>query len=855
MKFSRSPRRFHRLAGRTSVLATAEICEARCLLTNYSLGALTADVERSGSIGTRFNQTSDNYSFTLNEDRYITFDVSITSHSSSLTSLSFRYQHQAIGAENGGFSIPVSAGNESMTFILPAGQYSASITGGNYNQGRSATYDFGITLGAVVDDPDPECVDDSHDSIGSAGAPRYLDADDPYSLSDSVCGVDPIDYFQFRSRANGRLQVDLTDLTANANVFIENAFGTVLASSSPADTSSKQVNLDGVENGDALYIRVERVGEVSTDYNLTVELIESTPPGQPDLVGSYLSIPTGSYGPGDSFDITYRVRNAGSASVGSFAVRFYLSRDALINPNDFFEFNLGEVTHPGIASGTTAGTRTLRVTLPPASNAIYNDNTVYYIGMVLDPYVLIDESNELNNANVGNSTDRSTVSIPSVSPQSGPRTQILGFANGRWWGSGDDGSGSYQNFEITGLPAVEPRLTLTGDFNGNGRDDLAIWLPNGEWHVASVAANGTVSVSHWTTWRTTNVKEIHVGDFNDDGRDDLIGLFKQGSRNRGRWWAGLSTGSKFLNRSWGDYGNYSGIASVQVGNFDGVKGDDLTIIATSGVLWMYKTSNSRFQYLNAGRWSMSGGLSHAQTGDFNGDNRLDVVGILGSGATRRIQVAKSIGPANGFASGNWSNVTVSQSLDGVVVGDFDADGRDDVGILLNGTKVWFGDSNGQKFALQYLTDWSAAAGGISHLAAGDTNGDGRADVFGRLASGYWRSLETSSTGVTDRQLSYWGTGVTWSQVQTGYFTNTPPAPADPRSGGTATSKPSDNSTNTASVNTSRWNGGSDEPADFATQANEERPAYSITGDPRGSLLNEFAEDMLADLLAGLAITP
>jgi len=850
MKFSRSPRRFHRLAGRTAVLATAEICETRCLLTSYSLGLLTSDVDRSGSVGTRFNQTSDNYSFTLAEDRSITFDVSITSHSSSLTSLSFRYQHQSIGSENGGFSIPVSTGSESMTFILPAGEYSASITGGNYNQGRSATYNLGITLGAVVNDPDPECVDDNHDSIGTAGAPRYLDANDPYSLSDSVCGVDPIDYFQFRSRANGRLQVDLTDLTANAKVYVENVFGTVLASSSSVDSSSKRVTLDGVENGDALYVRVERIGDVATDYDLTVELLETTPPAKPDLVGSYLSIPAGSYGPGDSFDISYRVRNAGSASVGSFAVRFYLSRDAVINAADFYEYNLGEVTHPGIASSTTAGLRTIRVTLPPANNPIYNDNTIYHVGMVLDPYVLIDELNELNNSNVGEDSDRTMVSIPSPPLPGGPRTQILGFANGRWWGSGDDGSGSYQNFEITGLPTVEPRMTLKGDFNGNGRDDLAIWLPNGEWHVASVAANGTVSVSHWTTWRTSNVKEIHVGDFNNDGRDDLIGLFKQGSRNRGRWWTGLSTGSKFLNRSWGDYGNYSGIASVQVGNFDGVKGDDLTIIATSGVLWMYKTSNSRFQYLNAGRWLLSDGLSHAQVGDFNGDNRLDVIGILGSGSNRRIQVAKSVGPANGFHSGNWSNLTVSQSLDGVVVGDFDADGRDDVGILLNDTEVWFGGSNGQKFALQYLSDWSAAAGGVTHLAAGDTNGDGRADVFGRMANGYWRALESGSTGVADRQLSYWSVGGTWSQIQTGYFTNTPPASQAAPAGEPVATGDAETISSTDVVNVSRWSASHEDSAVFVLK-NTDGQELLLTGSRSDDSLDEFADEPLADLLAGL----
>ncbi|MCG6158207.1 ELWxxDGT repeat protein [Rubinisphaera margarita] len=358
-----------------------------------------------------------------------------------------------------------------------------------------------------------------------------------------------------------------------------------------------------------------------------------------------------------------------------------------------------------------------------------------------------------------------------------PVSSLLGFANGNWWLSSADANGDFTSAVSASGPASLFREAVQGDFNGDGVQDVAVWLLNGEWRVGLANGAGQFTFTTWTSWTHADIKEVHVGDFNDDGRDDIIGLFRSG--DRGRWWVAQSDGSRFANRHWGDYGNYNGINTVLVGNFDGVKGDDLTVIATSGVVWMVKTSNTRFQYLNSHRWNLSNGFEFVQVGNFNGDHRDDVLAVFGTGVNRSVFVAKSIGPAMGFYSSKWSEWTVNQSLDAVVVGDFDGDGRSNVVALLNGTKLWYGASDGRRFEMRFWLDWSEVAGGIVDVAVGDINGDGLADILGRTSNGKWRTAESNGSSFADRYVIGWSASAIWKHVMIGNFTT--PRPAAPES--------------------------------------------------------------------------
>ncbi len=433
-------------------------------------------------------------------------------------------------------------------------------------------------------------------------------------------------------------------------------------------------------------------------------------------------------------------------------------------------------------------------------------------------------------------------------------TSIIGYASGDFFVSSPDASGDYETRLAVSLPGSINQV-LYGDFNGDGIRDIAAWMATGDWRVGLGKFDGQYDFSTWTTWRTSNIKEIHVGDFNNDGRDDIIGLFKQGNRNRGRWWVGVSDGTRFLNRSWGDYGNYAGINDVLVGNFDGLKGDDLVVIASSGVVWMVKTSNTRFQYLNSHRWDVNHGFEFAQTGDFNGDGRADIMAIFGTGAERAVFVAKSIGPALGFYSSKWTNLTVTQSLDAVLNGDIDGDGRSNLIALLNGTKVWTGQSNGQRFAMNFWLYWPQVANGIADLQVGDSNGDQRADLFGRTDDGVWHSAQSNGTSFVDQSLVMWGPNANWQHVAVGPFKSfsvPPNAPVAPPIGPTFPSTSSlGNKAQAAAFPLDLWQVATTEfPASTEDSSPSSAPESTRAEDETSSKSYEtFGESELLDLLA------
>ncbi|MCG6156584.1 FG-GAP-like repeat-containing protein [Rubinisphaera margarita] len=438
-----------------------------------------------------------------------------------------------------------------------------------------------------------------------------------------------------------------------------------------------------------------------------------------------------------------------------------------------------------VVSDDALGTNSLSLTGSDA-DLFEVDGGVLYLsaGTQLDfeTKSLLSVTVEVDDAALGSSPDSSvslTITIGDVAegPFRHPESSIVGFVNGKWWMARPEDSGNYTNQVAASGPASSFQKTLQGDFNGDGLQDLAVWLHNDQWRIGLADGNGQFTFTTWTTWGHPDIKEVHVGDFNNDGKDDIIGLFRNGTR--GRWWVGQSDGSRFVNRHWGDYGNYDGIETVLVGNFDGLKGDDLTVVATSGVVWMVKTSNTRFQYLNSHRWNLSNGFEFAQVGNFNGDSRDDVLAVFGTGRERYVVVAKSIGAADGFYSGLWSTWTVNDALSGVVVGDFDGDGRDSVAGLFNGTNVWMGQSTGQRFLMAHWLDWTVSAGRLHDVMVGDSNGDGLSDLFARAADGTWHAAESTGDSFVDRPLSEWYAALDWRYVHIGRFATPPSVPYTP----------------------------------------------------------------------------
>ena len=281
----------------------------------------------------------------------------------------------------------------------------------------------------------------------------------------------------------------------------------------------------------------------------------------------------------------------------------------------------------------------------------------------------------------------------------------------------------------------------SNDFNGDGRSDLAwrnadgtftTWLgqPNG-----SFASNpGTGANPLDTSWRI-----VGTGDFNGDGGDDI--LWRHDSGVIGEW----------LGHSSGPFTNNGGAAANAVDNSWSVDGiADYNGDGRDDILWRH-TSGEVGQWLGmpSGGFANNGGAAAnavdpswtvVANGDFNGDGRADVLWRHSSGVFAEWQ---------GSASGALVNAGgVMGGATGSIVGsgDFNADGRDDVlARAADGTiTVWLGQSTGQFTSFtptRQINDlnWKIAS-------IGDYNGDGSDDLLWRHASGETGEWLASGSG-------------------------------------------------------------------------------------------------------------
>ncbi|MCA8988326.1 MAG: VCBS repeat-containing protein, partial [Planctomycetaceae bacterium] len=357
-------------------------------------------------------------------------------------------------------------------------------------------------------------------------------------------------------------------------------------------------------------------------------------------------------------------------------------------------------------------------------------------------------------------------------------SSIIGFVNGNFWITRPS-STTLSGFQTsvaarTSFTAAEITTSVQGDFNGDGLEDVAVWLTNGEWHVGLSNTNRELEFSLWTTWRTYDVKEINVGDFNGDGLDDIAALFK--AEEQANLWVFESTGTQFLPDLYGRYTGYDKILATLVGNFDGQYGDDLVIHNNSGAWWV-ATSDIAGTEATFSLWfrrssDVNRSISHYQVGDFNDDGLPDVLALYDvAGSTTNFDVMVGLSTGSSFDQTSWFRMTVSQNLNAFVVGDFNGDGRTDIAALLNNRRWWVGLSNGlDEFQWSSWGVWNFAAG-IQTVVVGDTNGDGRADILGRDASNYWWSAESNGVEFTTRQIVQWSSTAAWSNIHVGRFTS------------------------------------------------------------------------------------
>lgn len=325
--------------------------------------------------------------------------------------------------------------------------------------------------------------------------------------------------------------------------------------------------------------------------------------------------------------------------------------------------------------------------------------------------------------------------------------------------------------------AIKANGIPTGDSNGLVRSRVRV---DGALGLASTADQAAPS-------RVTADDGLLKADFNGDGRSDVAALYDYGGGQSGLW--------QFLSGADGGFSGSlpwlsagGGFPSSQVklttGDFDGDgKGDVLMLYDYGGAksgIWISYGSPSGLTGPVLKWASLPGGWDAKRAkmapGDFDGDGKSDVAMLYDYGGDRSgLWIWYGAARAQGLESvtQRWLSVVggFAWSRSKPVSGDFNGDGRADVGMFYNygggtsGLWVWNGAPRSRGLEAP-VRPWLSGSGGFDWAnvkpVAGDFNGDRRSDVgmfynYGAANTGLW-VLSGSPAGLPSSAANRWVSG-------------------------------------------------------------------------------------------------
>ena len=238
-----------------------------------------------------------------------------------------------------------------------------------------------------------------------------------------------------------------------------------------------------------------------------------------------------------------------------------------------------------------------------------------------------------------------------------------------------------------------------GDFNGDGRTDTLMRTSTGNLYESLTYPEG----AHYFHWSGSFVRNVPTnwsiagtGDFNGDGRDDILWRRDDGALTN---WLAVPQDPSFINFVSNDSAALSFVPTywkvVGTGDFNGDGRSDIIWRRDDGAFtsWLGQP-NGGFVSNDSKAWAdVPTYWTVVGTGDFNGDGKDDVLWRRDDGAF----TAWLAQAGGGFVSNDanaWAVVPTNWHVVGT--GDYNGDGRDDVlwrredGALTN----WLAQPNG-----------------------------------------------------------------------------------------------------------------------------------------------------------------
>jgi hypothetical protein len=166
-------------------------------------------------------------------------------------------------------------------------------------------------------------------------------------------------------------------------------------------------------------------------------------------------------------------------------------------------------------------------------------------------------------------------------------------------------------------------IPVPADYDGDGRTDLAIWRPaSGTWHILRSSDNFSYSTSQHVQWGAASLNDVPVpGDYDGDGRTDLA-IWRPGD---GTWYILKSS----VNYSYANYQQVQwgsgAMSDVPVpGDYDGDGRTDLAVWRPGDGTWYILKSSANYTTSRQVQWGAAAQGDRPVPGDYDGDGRTDL---------------------------------------------------------------------------------------------------------------------------------------------------------------------------------------------------------------------------------------
>jgi len=288
-----------------------------------------------------------------------------------------------------------------------------------------------------------------------------------------------------------------------------------------------------------------------------------------------------------------------------------------------------------------------------------------------------------------------------------------------------------------------------GDLNSDGKPDLAIANNDGI-SILLNKGNGTFgAVAYYPAGLAGSSPGdgIAIGDVNGDGKPDVV----ETNENFGA--------IIFLNQGGGVFAESGTVNGVPMGSTDNLVLADinndkkLDIILVDGggnVFTFYGKGTGVFS--NGPSYPLQtplfGGNYSVAVGDFNGDGNLDLLDTDGE-ATSTVSLGRGDGT---FQTNQLYAYNSSLVANNIVTADFNGDGYPDIAQSLSGGAngkigINLGSSHGVLGATSQVTASTCANNVVEWVAAGDVNGDGKADIVATLQDATFAGCQNNTVAV------------------------------------------------------------------------------------------------------------